>query len=142
MIPSASRTRYQTECVLNNKSIVRLSDVERAQLTELTRTGQAATDKIRQAHLLLKAEAAGSAWTDARSAERFSVSAHTVLGVRQRFVEPGLEAALNRQPQTHPSRAPRLDGEGEARLMARRGSAPPDGHARWTLRLLADQAVA
>jgi transposase len=127
---------------MNKKYIVRLSDAERAQLMELTSKGKAATYKIRHAHILLKADAAGPAWTDAKIAESFAVSVNTVLGVRQRFVEQGLEAALNRKPQAHPSRAPRLDGEGEARLIALRCSAPPDGHARWTLRLLADQAVA
>jgi transposase len=142
MIPSGSSTSYQTECVMNKKYIVRLSDAERAQLTELTGKGKAAAYKIRHAHILLKADAAGPAWTDARVAESFAVSVNTVLGVRQRFVEHGLEAALNRKQQAHPSRAPRLDGEGEARLIALRCSAPPDGHARWTLRLLADQAVA
>jgi transposase len=142
MIPSESRTSYQTECVMNKKYIVRLSNAERAQLTELTRKGKAAAYKVRHAHILLKVDAAGPAWTDARIAESFAVSVNTVLGIRQRFVEQGLEAALNRKPQAHPSRAPRLDGEGEARLIALRCSAPPDGHARWTLRLLADQAVA
>jgi len=50
--------------------------------------------------------------------------------------------ACNRQQQQHPSRTPRLDGAGEARLIARRCGEPPTGHARWSLRLLADQAVA
>jgi transposase len=126
---------------MNKRYIVRLSEAERTQLTELTRKGKAAAYKIRHAHILLKADAAGAAWTDERIAESFSVSVNTVLGVRQRFVEQGLAGALNRKQQTHPSRAPRLDGEGEARLIALRCSAPPEGHARWTLRLLADQAV-
>jgi len=126
---------------MNKKDIVRLSDEERGQLAELTRQGTAAAYKIRHAHILLKADADGHAWTDARIAERFSVSVHTVLGVRQRLVEQGLEAALNRKKQAHPSRCPLLDGEGEARLIALRCSAPPEGHARWPLRLLADQAV-
>jgi hypothetical protein len=126
---------------MNKKYIVRLSDEEREQLADLTRRGKAAADKIRHAHILLKADVDGPAWTDARSAESFSVSVNTVLGVRQRVVEQGLEAALNRKPQAPPSRSPRLDGEGEARLLALRCSAPPEGHARWTLRLLADQAV-
>jgi hypothetical protein len=142
MMPSERRTSSQPECVMNKQSIVRLSDAERAPLTELTRKGQAATYKRCHAHILLTAEAAGPAWTDARIAESFSVSVNTGLGVRQRLVEQGLEAALNRQRQAHPARAPRLDGAGEARLMALRRGAPPDGHARWTLRLLADQAVA
>lgn len=127
---------------MNKKYIVRLSDEERHQLTELTSKGKAAASKIRPAHILLKADADGPAWTDAKIAESFSVSVNTVLGIRQRLVEQGLEAALNRKPQERPSRTPRLDGEGEARLMALRCGAPPAGHARWTLRLLADQAVA
>jgi transposase len=127
---------------MHKKYIVRLADEERTQLTELTNKGKAAASKIRHAHLLLKADADGPAWTDERIAESFSVSVNTVRGVRQRLVEQGLEAALTRQQQDHPSRTPRLDGAGEARLIALRCSTPPAGHARWTLRLLADQAVA
>ena len=127
---------------MNKKYIVRLSAEERRQLTELSRKGKAAASKIRHAHILLKADANGSAWTDEHIAESFSVSVPTVQGVRQRLIEQGLEAALNRKQQARPSRTPLLDGEGEARLIALRCSAPPAGQARWTLRLLADQAVA
>jgi hypothetical protein len=127
---------------MHKKYIVRLADEERRQLAELTRTGNAAAYKIRPANILLKADADGPAWTAERRAERFAVSVNTVLGVRQRVVEQGLEAALNRKQQVQPSRSPRVDGAGEARLLARRCSAPPAGHARWTLRLVADQAVA
>ena len=127
---------------MNKKYIVRLSDAERSQLTELTRKGKAAAYKSRHAHILLKADADGPAWTDERIAESCSVSINTVQGVRPRGVEQGLEAALNRQKQARPSRPPLLDGKGEARLIALRCSEPPAGHARWTLRLLADQAGA
>jgi transposase len=127
---------------MNKKYIVRLSDEERTHLTELIRKGKAAVSKILHAHILLQADANGPAWTDAKIAESFAVSVNTVLGIRQRLVEQGLEAALNRKPQQRPSRTPRLDGEGEARLIALRCGEPPAGHARWTLRLLADQAVA
>ena len=127
---------------MNKQYIVRLSDEERRQLTQLTSQGKAAAYKIRHAHLLLKADAEGPAWTDTKIAESCSVSVNTVLGVRQRCVEQGLEAALNRTPQAYPCRAPCLDGEGEARLIALRCGEPPAGHARWTLRLLAEQAVA
>jgi hypothetical protein len=127
---------------MNKKYIVRFSAEERSQLTELIRKGKAAASKIRHAHILLKADADGPAWTDEHIAKSFSVSVPAVQGVRQRLVEQGLEAALNRKKQARPSRAPLLDGEGEARLIALRCSEPPAGHARWTLRLLADQAVA
>jgi len=127
---------------MNKKYLVRLSAEERCQLAEVTRKGKATAYKIRHANILLKADVEGPAWTDEKIAESFSVSVNTVLGVRQRLVEQGLDAALNRKKQAHPSRAPLLDGAGEARLIALRCSAPPAGHARWTLRLLADQAVA
>ena len=142
MIPSESIIGSQMECTMHKKYIVRLSDEERAQLTELIRKGKAAAYKIRHVHILLKADVDGPAWTDAQIAASFAVSVNTVRGVRQRLVEQGLEAALNRKQQDHPSRTPRLDGAGEARLMALRCSTPPAGHARWTLRLLADQVVA
>jgi hypothetical protein len=127
---------------MNKKYIVRLSAEEHRQLTELIRKGKAAASKIRHAHILLKGDAEGPAWTDEHIAASFSVSVPTVQGVRQRLVEQGLEAALTRKKQARPSRAPLLDGAGEARLIALRCSEPPAGHARWTLRLLADQAVA
>ena len=65
----------------------------------------------------------------------------TVAGIRERFVEQGLEAALTRKKPARPSQQPIFDGEAEAHLIALRCAEPPAGHARWTLRLLADQVV-
>ena len=141
-MPSESRTRDQTAGVRHQKYLVRLAEAARAQLAALTRTGNAAADQIRQAPLLVPADAAGPAWPEARIAESVAGRVKTVLGVRHRGVDQGLEAALHRKPQAHPARAPRGDGAGEARRMALRGRAPPDGHARWTLRLWAAQAGA
>jgi hypothetical protein len=141
MLPSEGIMGDQTACAMNTKYIVRLAAEERDQVAELTRTGNAAAYKRRHAQILLKADADGPAWTDERIAESFSVSVNTVLSVRPRWVEQGLEAALNRKKPAHPSRSPRLDGAGEARLSALRCRAPPTGPARWTLRLWADQAV-
>ena len=60
--------------------------------------------------------------------------------MRKRCVEEGLEAAVERRTQVN--RKPRkLDGAGEAKLVALACSAPPEGHARWTLRLLGDKLV-
>jgi len=74
-------------------------------------------------------------------AEAFSVHANTVRNVRQRFVEEGLNAALERKRQSAPSRKPILDGEKQAHLLAMACSQPPQGHARWTLHLLAQEMV-
>jgi len=106
-------------------------------------SGKAAAKKLTHARLLLKADRAddGPAWTDDRIAKAVEVSTDTVERVRRRFVEDGLDAALNRKPQDRPSRERVLDGAAEARLIAVACSAAPDERARWTLRMLADKLV-
>ena len=122
---------------------VTLTPDERQQLQELIAAGKAAAQKLAHARILLKADAApdGPAWTDDRIAEAVEVNLRTVERVRQRFVEQGLEAALVRKKQDRPSRQRKLDGDGEARLIALACSAPPQGRSDWTLQLLADQLV-
>jgi hypothetical protein len=122
---------------------VTLTAEERQSLHELVSVGKAAALKLTHARILLKADAApgGPAWTDARIAEAFEVNRTTVEQVRQRFVEQGFQAALVRKKQDRPSRERKLDGAGEARLIALACSEPPRGRAAWTLRLLADQLV-
>jgi hypothetical protein len=126
---------------MTEKYIVRLTAEEREELTGLVSKGKASAAKIRHAHVLLKADADGPNWTDTQITDAFSVHLNTVAGIRKRLVCQGLEAALNRQPQARPSRLPKLDGEGEARLLALSCSAPPPGQARWSLRLLAHRVV-
>ena len=124
-----------------NKYIVRLTDEEREQLMALITKGKSAAQKIKHANIMLKADVDGPAWTDDRIAGVFSVHKHTVANIRQRFVEQGLEVALNRQKRASPPCRPKLDGESEARLIALSCSEPPEGYSRWTLRLLADKTV-
>jgi transposase len=126
---------------MNKKYIVRLTEEERKRLTDLVTTGKAAAYKIRHANMLLKADADGPAWKDETIAEAFSAHVNTVAGVRQRFVEQGLEAALNRKKRERPPREIKVTGEVEAKIIALRCSEPPEGYDRWTLRLLADKAV-
>lgn len=123
------------------KYIVRLSDEEREYLTEIVTKGKAAAYKIKHAHILLKADADGPNQTDEEIAENIFVHRNTVSGVRQRLVEEGMESALNRKKQENPPRMPKFDGEKEAKLIALRCGSPPEGYARWTLRLLADKVV-
>lgn len=124
------------------KYIVRLTQEERDQLTETVSTGKAAAYKIKHAHILLKSDADGPNWAAAQVASAFSCAQQTVYNVRQRFVSQGLDAALERKRRAHPPCAPILDGEGQARLLQIACSEPPAGHARWTLRLLADELMA
>ena len=125
------------------KDVVRLHTEEREQLLALVNTGRAAAVKLLHARLLLKADvdAGERPWTDAELAEVLEPSASTVQRVRQAWVAQGLEAALSRQlppgRQSH-----KLDGAQEAQLLAVACRAPPEGRARWTLKLLADKLVA
>ena len=123
------------------KYIVRLTEDERERLRALTRKGKAAAYKIKHANILLNANADGSAWTDKRIAEAVGCHVRTVENVRRRCVLEGLEAALQRKEQARPRRERKLDGDGEARLIALACSEPPEGRDRWTLQLLAEGLV-
>lgn len=123
------------------KYIVRLTDEERGQLKAVVSKGRASAQKIRRAQVLLKVDAGGPNWTDEQAADAFGLRANTVAEVRQRYVEEGLERALERKQRDEPPRRRKLDGAGEARLIAMACGEPPEGRARWTLRLLAGQLV-
>jgi transposase len=123
--------------------LVELTPEEREQLTQLVSSGQRSARTLTRARILLKADQAqgGPAWHDDRIAEALGCGRRTVERVRQRLVEEGLEAALNHKPQARPSMQPKLDGAGEARLIALACSEPPDGRDGWTLQMLADKLV-
>ena len=115
---------------------VSLTEDEREQLLGITRRGKSSGRKVKRSLILCKAD---EGLTDQQVAEALMVGPSTVGRVRQRFVEGGLERALNDLPR--PGQRRKLDGKQEAHLVAVACSAPPEGPARWTLRLLADQAV-
>jgi hypothetical protein len=123
------------------KYLVTLSPEERDQLTALVSAGRRSALTITRARILLKADQAdgGPAWDDARITEALDCGRRTVERVRQRFVERGFDRALGRKPQDRPSRERKSDGAAEARLIALACSPPPEGRARWTLKLLADK---
>lgn len=126
---------------MSKRYVVRLTDEEREQLSEMVSKGKAAAYKIKHANILLKVDVEGPGWTDEQAAEAFGCHRNTVSHVRQRLVEGGLEAAIERKKQVKRSREVTCDGEAEARLIALRCGQAPDGFARWSLRLLADKAV-
>jgi len=125
--------------------VVRLSKGEREDLSALIRRGKHKVSAIKRRHarVLLKVDQGkhGPSWSDERTGEALEIHATTVRAIRERFVEEGLEAALIRKKQCRPSVIRKLDGAKEARLIALACSEPPDGHARWSLRMLADKAV-
>ena len=122
---------------------VTLTEEERQLLRRLVRSGHAGARKLTRARILLKADQnpGGPAWTDQQIAHALDVGVATIERLRQRFVEEGLEAALHRRKNQAPRIRRKLDGHQEAQLIALACSQPPQGHERWTLRLLADKLV-
>jgi transposase len=126
-----------------DKYIVELTSEERKQLSQLTSKGRASARRITRARVLLQAdESKGApAWTDKQISEAFGIHVNTIHGIRQRFVEKGLKAALEHKKQDSPSRRRIVDGKVEAHLIALRCGPPPEGTKQWNLRLLADKLV-
>jgi hypothetical protein len=126
---------------MRKKYVVRLTDAEREILTGLLKRPRVAAQKVRRARILLKADADGPQWTDARIADAFDCRTRSVESLRERLVTEGFEVALHGRPKSR-VRSKVLDGEQEAKLIALRLGPPPKGFATWTLRLLAERAVA
>lgn len=126
---------------MQKKYIVRLSETERQQLTEVIKKLQGSSQKVRRAYILLQTDANGPSWTDSQIAEAYHCQTKTVENIRQRFVEEGLERALETKKREHPPTPKLLNGEQEARIIATRLSSPPAGYANWSLRLLTNQVV-
>ena len=127
---------------MKKKYPVILSQTERDDLKRLIATGTAPARKLTHARILLKADESteGASWVDEKVADAVEVSQPTVARVRRQYFEEGLEAALNRRPPKREYHR-KLDGKQEARLLALACSQPPEGHARWSLRMLADRLV-
>jgi Homeodomain-like domain len=123
------------------KYIVRLLAEEREVLESVIKKLKGSSGKIRRAHILLKADADGPNWADAKIAEAFSCSTRAVEMIRERFVTEGFESVLNGKKRDSPPRQKLLDGEQEAKIIAMRLGTPPKGFGSWSLRLLADKVV-
>lgn len=122
--------------------IVRLTDEERKTLRGVIKKLNGSSQRVRRAQILLKADANGPGWTDARIAEAFDCRRQTVENVRKRLVMDGFEIALNGKKRSSPPRKKILDGDQEAKVIALRLGPAPEGFGNWSLRLLADKVVA
>jgi transposase len=121
---------------------VYLKEAEKAYLKQIVKQGTGRARQIQRAHILLKADVSeGKGWTDQQIRETFHLARNTVSKIRKRFTEVGLEETVKRKSPERVYRT-RLDGEQEAHLVALACSEPPEGYARWTLRLLAERMVA
>jgi transposase len=118
---------------------VDLTDTERAALREIISKNKAKRSTIINAYVLLKADRS-CGWTNEDIAAAYEVSTKKVEQLKKRFVEEGFEVALYRKPVTNAHRR-KITGDEEAHLIALYCRQAPEGHERWTLRLLADKMV-
>ena len=114
---------------------------QRTRLEDVSSKGRSSARAITRARILLKADGGpgGPGWTDTAIMAAVDVSRTTISKVRREYAAEGLAVIARRRP--HVTRPRKLDGADEAHLLALTCSAPPEGHARWTLRLLADRFV-
>lgn len=127
---------------MNQKYLIKLTAEERQQLEQLLSSGNAPARTRKHAFALLKSDCseAGPHWNYSQICEAFDMAPLTVFNVRKRYSEQGLVAALHRKkPDRDYEHC--LDGEAEAHLIALRCGQPPEGHDRWTLRLLQQRMV-
>ena len=115
---------------------VELTGAERSHLKELVKGGKVSVRKLKRALALLNAD---EGLTDPEIAGALKIGQSTVGRVRTRFVKEELESALNER--AHPGRKRKLNGKQEAHLVEISCSEPPEGHTRWTLKLLAGKVV-
>ena len=121
---------------MNVRYRVDLSQIERTELRALLKGGKQASRKLKRAQILLAADAGGS---DEEIARSVGVGGSTVYRTKRRFVEGSLERALSDEPR--PGAERKLSGKEEALLLATACASPPEGRARWTLKLLAGAMV-
>lgn len=114
--------------------VVDLSEEEKAELKSLTKKGKTSARKLNRAHVLLLAN---EGETDKAIAKALGVGTSTIERIRKRFVEGGLEDALNER--SRPGGERKLEGKQEAYLLALASSDPPEGKKRWTMQLLVDR---
>ncbi len=126
---------------MNTKYIVRLSPAERQRLETRIHSGSALARVQTKARILLLTDySQDTRMTDAQIIRGLSTSNSTIQRVRIQFVEGGIDAALFDKPRS--GCPPKITGDIEAKLTMLACSDPPEGHARWTLQLLADQMIA
>jgi hypothetical protein len=126
---------------MQKKYIVRLNATERAELRQVIKKLSGTSQKVRRAQILLKTDADGPAWTDAKIADAFGCRTKTIENIRQRLVDSGFRETLDGKKRAKPPTPKILDGEQEARIIATRLGPPPKGYANWSLRLLARKIV-
>jgi transposase len=126
-----------------SKYSVELKPEERVYLEQIIKKGEAPAQKIMHAQILLKTDKGpkGPRWSDTQIREAFGLGETVLKVVRKRFVEEGLEAALNRKKQPKRPEKQKINGVQEAQIIAVLCTERPEGAERWTLRALTNRII-
>ena len=117
-----------------------LKSEQRTELENLIKSGNAAARVQTRARILLLCDRSqGDFRKDAEIAQVLMCTAGTVLTIRHRFLKDGIQAALFEKPR--PGAIPKITGDIEAQITVLACSDPPEGHARWTVRLLRERVI-
>ena len=117
---------------------VRLDEQKRKRLQKIVSQGKDSARKITRCRILLLADES-SGKTDEEISGALGVCLATIFNIRRRFYQEGLERAIAEGARS--GQPPKFEGKTLAKITAIACSGPPQGHARWSLRLLADRVV-
>jgi hypothetical protein len=122
---------------------ITLTKEEQQELENISKKGKTAarTVLLSRALLLLDVNRDGEKWTAIKAADALGVTTRTLEHMKKRFVEDGIDFAIQRKKREKPPTAKIFDGEFEAKLIALACTEAPEGRNRWTVRLLADKIV-
>jgi len=122
---------------------VELTGEERDELLARVNRGRGSAAEIKRANILLAVDRGDHAelrMTDEEAARVYHSTPKTVYNLKRKLVEEGFDGVLSRKRRARPGNV-KIDGEAEARIVALTCTDPPEGHARWTLRLIAEKSV-
>ena len=122
---------------------VELSKTDREYLETYLRSGEHSTRLLNRVRVLLLSDSVeyGLGWQDRKVSEAIGISRYSVWNFRRKYSEGGIEGAIRRKNYNKEYRERKLDGEAEAKMITMLMSDPPEGNAKWTLRLLANHMV-
>lgn len=126
-----------------SKNSVRLTQEQRQQLEKLVSQGKVPARAMLHAQVLLRTDSGphGPRWSGPQIAVALGVGSTMIKRIRQRFVQEGLEAAVQRKPQPPRPQKRKIDGEQEAHIIAVLCTEKPEGQERWTLRALRGRVI-
>jgi transposase len=122
---------------------IQLNQGQRKILEDIVKKGEAPARKIMHAHILLKTDSGknGPGCSSQQIQVALGIGKTVVQTVRQRFIDNGIEDAIERKPQPRRPNKLKINGEQEAKIVAFLCTEQPEGQERWTIRALTDRLM-